>query len=175
MEWRRTSSTLNVSRNLDTVIFMNISEIEIRKMTEKDLDEVQILLEQLNESFNSEHDISIEALTSSFQIMRTQNDNYLNYIAVFGDKIVGFITVIIYLTFFHCKGTLLINELVVDKKYRGMKIGEKLLQHMIDIAKDRGLNEIEVGTTFENKDAIRFYKKNGLTDESIILGKELNC
>ena len=154
---------------------MNISEIEIRKMTEKDLDEVQILLEQLNESFNSEHDISIEALTSSFQIMRTQNDNYLNYIAVFGDKIVGFITVIIYLTFFHCKGTLLINELVVDKKYRGMKIGEKLLQHMIDIAKDRGLNEIEVGTTFENKDAIRFYKKNGLTDESIILGKELNC
>ena len=128
---------------------MNISEIEIRKMTEKDLDEVQILLEQLNESFGSEHDISIGALTTSFKMMRTQNDNYLNYVAVFGDKIVGFITVIIYLTFFHCKGTLLINELVVDKKYRGMKIGEKLLQHMIDIAKDRGLNEIEVGTTFE--------------------------
>ena len=152
---------------------MNISEIEIRKMTENDLAEVQLLLVQLNESFGAEHDISIGALTSSFKLMRTQNDSYQNYVAVCENKIVGFITVIIYLTFFHCKGTLLINELAVDKNYRGMKIGEKLIHHMIDTAKNLGLNEVEVGTTFENKDAIRFYKKNGLTDESLLLGKEL--
>ena len=70
-------------------------------------------------------------------------------------------------------GTALINELIVTRQYRGKGIGRLLVQRAIDAAVEMGANEIEVSTTRDNEQAIRFYRRNGLVDESVVLGKEL--
>jgi len=151
-----------------------MSSIQVREMSTDDIPLVQYLMEQLNEVFETSHDISQNAINNTFREMRGQHTIYFNFVALLNNQITGFISAVIYKTFFHPKGTLLINELVVDKQHRGKKIGEALLRQAFEVARKHKVNEIEVGTTFENKAAIKFYKKNGLKDESIILGKELN-
>ena len=145
----------------------------IRDMTENDIGQVQILMGQLNEIFETQHDISGTAIKTTFLEMTDKKDNYINLIAEENGEIVGFISSAIYKTFFHSGGTLLINELIVDKVCRGRNVGKVLLDRIVELAEELGLNEVEVGTTFDNTGAIKFYKANGLTDESVVLGKDL--
>ena len=105
--------------------------------------------------------------------MLERKDIYKNYVAKSDNKIVGFISMVFYKTCFHPGGTALINELIVAQKYRGKGIGKSLLERAIKVAVDNSSNEIEVSTTNDNEAAIRFYQRNGLIDESILLGKEL--
>jgi GNAT superfamily N-acetyltransferase len=148
--------------------------ITIREMEAGDIPRIRNLVEQLDDVFATSHDISLGAIRKTFTTMIGNKNVYVNYIALSGDVIVGFISTVAYKTFFHSGGTLLINELVVDRENRGKKIGERLLGEATEYARWNGLNEIEVGTTFDNKEAIAFYRKNGLVDESIVLGRELN-
>ena len=99
---------------------------------------------------------------------------YHNYVAEFHGDIVGFISLVIYKTFFHSGGTALINELIIDVKYRGKGLGTKLIDKAKEISIKKNVNELEVGTTRMNRLAIDFYRKNGLTDEAVILGMEIN-
>jgi ribosomal protein S18 acetylase RimI-like enzyme len=151
-----------------------MNKVIIREMTSDDLAAVQCLLQQLDGMFKSEHDISFNAVRTTFLEMEGKRDIYINYIAQYEDTIVGFISAVRYKTFFHKRGTALINELIIDERYRGKGIGEKLVHTMIEISREAGLNEVEVSTSSENEKAISFYKKNGLIDESILLGMELN-
>ncbi|MDY0095956.1 MAG: GNAT family N-acetyltransferase [Candidatus Vecturithrix sp.] len=75
---------------------------------------------------------------------------------------------------YHKQGTALINELIVSKAYRNQKIGEQLLQYGINAARERGMDEIEVGVMKDNSGAIRFYKKHGITAEYVLLGLEFD-
>ncbi len=143
-------------------------------MNKNDIPYVQKLIEQLDYICKSGHDISINAVSRTFLDMNRNNNIYNNYVAVLHEKIIGFISAVFYKTFFHTGGTALINELIIDENYRRKKIGEKLILKIKELAEDLNINEIEVSTSFENKMAIQFYKKNGLVDESILLGKELN-
>ena len=147
-------------------------ELIIREMQKQDIPRVLELIGQLDEVFNSGHNISSEVIINTFEKMTEQKNIYKNYVALVDDEIVGFMGVIIYTTFFHPGGTALINELIVDKDFRNRGIGELLINKIKVHANIHRLNEIEVSTSSENKSAIRFYKKNGFVDESVILGME---
>jgi ribosomal protein S18 acetylase RimI-like enzyme len=148
-------------------------ELIIREMHEQDTARISDLMAQLDELFHSGHDISPEAIASTFEKIKVHKGIYKNYVAVLDDKIVGFISAIVYKSFFHTGGTALINELIVDKDFRGRGIGELLINKIKVLAHIQNFNEIEVSTTLENKKAIAFYKKNGFVDESVLLGMEL--
>ncbi len=148
-------------------------EIIIRDMHKEDVARVADLMGQLDELFNSGHDIFAETITATFEKMYEHKSIYKNYVALLEDKIVGFMSVIIYKTFFHAGGTALINELIVDKAVRGRGIGELIINKIKVLANIQRFNEIEVSASIDNKKAINFYKKNGFVDESILLGMEL--
>ncbi len=151
-----------------------MNDIIIRLMNKNDIPLVQKLIQQLDHIYKSGHDISINAISSTFFDMETNKNIYKNYVVLLNEKIIGFISTIFYKTFFHTGGTALINELIIDENYRGKKIGEKIISEIKKEAEILEVNEIEVSTSIENKKAIQFYKKNGLIDESILLGMELN-
>lgn len=143
-------------------------------MARADIPAVRKLMEQLDDIFESGHDISLNAISSTFALMKKNDTFYKNYVAVLDHTIVGFVSIIFYKTFFHTGGTALINELIVDKTQRGKGIGKKLVEKARNLAEEMKMNEIEVSTSFDNTKAISFYKSNGLKDESILLGEELN-
>jgi ribosomal protein S18 acetylase RimI-like enzyme len=97
---------------------------------------------------------------------------YKNMVAVTGGKVVGFLSMVYYKSFYHQVGTALINQLVVSETSRNLGIGKALVRMAVDMAKADGLDEIEVGTETSNKGAIEFYKKAGFDEEYVLLGKE---
>ncbi|KYC48911.1 MAG: aminoalkylphosphonic acid N-acetyltransferase [Candidatus Methanofastidiosum methylothiophilum] len=144
----------------------------IRKCTRSDIEPIFSLLKELDEALDEDQDISIESIYHQYDEMIMQPEIYENYIYEDSSIVIGFISLLNYRSFYHKNGTTQINELVVNSKYRNKGIGKELLDFAIKKAKDNGMDEIEVGVMKDNYKAIEFYKKNGISDEYLILGKE---
>lgn len=147
--------------------------IKIRQADENDLRAIRILLKELQESTKSHHDITQIELNKLFKEMSNFPAFYSNYVAVKDSVIIGFISIIFYKTLFHKGGTALINELIISKDHRKKGVGRKLIEKAIQIAKQKGMDEIEVGAEIENTIAQSFYRESGFDSECILLGKEI--
>lgn len=99
------------------------------------------------------------------EVIRKSNQDIL--VAELNGKIVG----VLQQTFFpdimlggyNCH----VNFLLVDKNYRGKKIGSQLMDKAIENAKKRGAMEMHVDTIY--KKAVKFYRKRGFKDNGIML------
>ena len=68
-----------------------------------------------------------------------------------------------------------IADLIVAEDYRGSDIGvaNRLLDHLISEARQRGVLEIYLGTTADFKAAHRFYEKNGFVVDKVFLKRSV--
>jgi len=90
-----------------------------------------------------------------------QVDNGNFWVARVEDNLIGTIAL---LDIGNGKGAL--RKMFVDKNYRGKEfgIGQKLLNNLIDWAKQKNITEIYLGTTEKFIGAQRFYEKNGFVE-----------
>ncbi len=145
---------------------------EIRPMEEQDVGSVRDLLCQLAEDLDQEFQMDHEHCMTLHREMLRHEDFYQNYVCCIDHVVVGFLSMVTYQTFFHRRGTALINELVVRREWRGQHIGSALLAHVMTVAQNRGMDEIEIGVMRENRRALAFYRDNGFNEEYVLLGKE---
>ncbi len=145
----------------------------IRKWNINDLDEIMILLQQMNEALDEQQEINIESINVHFKKMEELKNVYENYVLVKDNKVIGYMSLLFYRSLFHKVGTAQMNELIIDKAYRNKSYGKELLEYGVKRAVDKGMDEIEIGVEKENKKAIEFYKRNGIEEEYLLLGKEL--
>jgi GNAT superfamily N-acetyltransferase len=129
------------------------------------------LLKELAKSLGYQFEFDRQRMERQFSSMEKDSEGYASFVYEEEGKLLGFISVVFYETMFHYKGTALITELVVKEESRGRRIGKALLERVIEEAEKRRMDEVEVGVKKENKDAIRFYKRNGMNEEYILLGK----
>lgn len=146
--------------------------MNIRPWNENDLAAILSLLNELNEALSGDQPISLEIIRSHYIEMMKSPEIYENYVAEVAGKVVGFISLVNYRSVYHRKGTTLINELVISSSYRNQGIGEALLKFSIQKAQEQSMDEIEVGVMKENCRAIAFYKRHGIDEEYLLLGKE---
>lgn len=146
----------------------------IRTITEDDLGSIRELILQLSEDLGEVFDIDAKLVAEHYQVMQKHSQMYQNFVYCIDDEVVSFLSVVLYRSFFHKKGTALINELVVKKGYRGQQIGSRMLKHALAIAQEQGMDEIEVGVMADNTRALDFYRRNGLDEEYLLLGKEFS-
>jgi ribosomal protein S18 acetylase RimI-like enzyme len=66
-----------------------------------------------------------------------------------------------------------VEALVVTRQARGKGVGGLLMEHILEIGQREGWAEISVSTAFENQAAQDFYRRHGMTDESILLERHL--
>lgn len=87
------------------------------------------------------------------------NPDHIVAVAELDGKIVGSTTLLIEPKFIH-KGGLVghIEDVVVDKKFQGQKIGEKIMKYLLEFAKNRGCYKTILDCTDEVKP---FYEKLG--------------
>jgi len=111
-------------------------------------------------------------IVKHYNEMTKSKDIYENYVYEEDGAVIGFLSLIHYRSVYHKKGTTLINELVVLKGSRNKGIGGELLKYGIERAKEKGMDEIEVGVMKKNTKAIEFYKEHGITEEYYLLGME---
>jgi len=146
----------------------------IRTMEEQDISAVRALILQLASDLGEVFDLDHEHYLLQYQAMHQYPDIYQNYVYCFEGEVVGFLSLVFYRSFFHKKGTALVNELVVQKTLRNQRIGKALIEHAMQVAQELGFDEIEVGVMKENVGALAFYRHSGFDEEYLLLGKEFS-
>ena len=66
-----------------------------------------------------------------------------------------------------------VDELVVDVDYRGRGIGTQLIEHLIQLAKQRGCRRVELDTAFHRNEAHEFYERQGFENRGYVFSKLL--
>lgn len=100
----------------------------------------------------------------------TKNDNaYVAVVTLPGDEadlpdLVG------YADMWIVAGEAQLNNIAIDAKYRGLHLGERLLTHMIDRARDLGCELMTLEVRAGNRAAISLYKKTGFTAVAVRRG-----
>ena len=89
-----------------------------------------------------------------------KHPKYLCFVAEVEGKVQGM--ALIYYRYSTWKGEVVhLEDLIVDKNYRGQGIGEKLLHSVIAFGRSKGVKRISWEVLDWNTPAIEFYKKKG--------------
>ena len=104
-----------------------------------------------------------ESFSSDKLLGELNNPDSLFYFAKYNDEIVGYLK----LNFGHSQAELNDNEaleierIYVLKDFQGKKIGQKLYEKAVEVAKQNKVKYIGLGVWEKNQKAIDFYEKNG--------------
>ena len=132
----------------------------IRELEENDFKKGFLnVLDTLRETSNITEDKALEI----FKNIKL-NPKHIIVVAEINGKIVGSTTLLIEPKFIHQGGIVgHIEDVVVDKKFQGKKIGEKIIVHILEIAKNHGCYK----TILDCSDNIKpFYEKLGFKHNS---------
>ncbi len=132
---------------------MNIS---IRKGTECDFESV----------FSLVHELAVfqgapERIHNSVQQMKEEKDFFQCFVAETQEReIVGMAS--FFFAYYTWVGkSLFLDDLYVKQSHRGQKIGSKLLNAVVDLARTSNCKRVRWLVSEWNKDAIKFYKSIG--------------
>ena len=88
-------------------------------------------------------------------------------------RVIGLLSYSIRPDLYHAAPTCLIEELIVQEAARRHGVGSRLMEELLSRLAARFCAEVSVTTMPDNINAIRFYRRHGLTDEALFLEKHL--
>lgn len=139
--------------------------MDIRRARASDLEVMQPLLDQLMRApIDQRHAIWRDSLA---------HPGYTAWVAEANSALVGFIDLLVFPDVAHGCKVGVINNLVVDERFRGQGIGERLIREVMHYSKQRDAKELHVWTGFDNTRAIEFYRRVGFADRALLLEAEL--
>ena len=124
---------------------------QVKKGSPDIFDAIRSLTAQLDKDYKPLSDDDIKAMVTM--------DNCFIFVACFQDKIVGMATLIAYRIPYTKKAVL--EDVVVDKQFRGQGIGTKLINTAIAKARKTGAFFIDFTSRPTRESANRLYKKLG--------------
>ncbi len=135
--------------------------MKIRRTTKEDIKELALLYKQFwNE------DSLIELMEIKF-IELQENPNYILLSALEENHLIGSVLGIICEELYgECKPFLLIEDLIVDHKYRRKGIGKALMTEIEKLALENDCYQILLITHNDRKDAIAFYESLGFNPDT---------
>lgn len=131
--------------------------VEIRNATTKDIEGLVRLLGQLF-AIEKDFDFNPEKHKNGLAIMLDGCGKHRTIkVALKGQAIVGMCTAQTRIS--TAKGSIcaVLEDLVVDRQYRGQGIGRALLQHIESWARKRGIADLQLLADRENTPALGFY------------------
>ncbi len=133
----------------------------VRRAVEADLRIIHPLLEQLMPAHPERRQA---AWTKALA-----DEGYAAWIAEVDGVPRGFIDLFLFPDVAHGGAIGLINNLVVEERFRGRGLGGSLLRAAIQHCAQRGGSELHVWTAFDNAPAIGLYKGLGFRERALLL------
>lgn len=131
------------------------TDLSIREFEPQDVREV-IRLHKESEDFFEEMEVNEE-----FIINISQRRDFRFFIAVLNGRVVGCIGIL----FYTHVGRAEIGPIAVDKKYRNMQIGTRLLEKALEFLKDRKIHRLISKVKADNQGAMDFFLRRGFQKE----------
>lgn len=142
-------------------------EIIIREIKEQDYVDV---LSIGNNELNCNHTIE----DAKIHYNRIKDDErYKTFVAVDNGDVVGFISSVCSHEIGRKVGFMHIVGLAVKKEKQNMGIGKRLLEHMENYAKDKGISSIVLNSGVQRTAAHAFYQHNGYDKGSWCFSKRI--
>ena len=141
--------------------------VVIEPATEADLDE---LSEMLGELFAQEGDFrpDREKQLRGLRLIFEQPSRGRVFVLRQNGAIVGMINLLFTISTAEGGFVILLEDLVVHKKYQGKGYGRKLLQHAIDFAKQKNFLRVTLLTDRPENVAQEFFRHHGFVESSMI-------
>jgi len=130
---------------------------KIRKGTKEDVAKLVALAEVLMP------DEASHARRTSVLGRSLRDPDYDVLVAVIGSQVTGFVDLWTTSDFVEGSNMSIIQNLVVEPRFRGLGIADALMRRVLNLARRRGAREIHVSTEMKNKKAISLYRKHGFT------------
>lgn len=147
------------------------SNCEIRFV--ESAEEFQGLLEVFREVFDWEES---EFPDSSYLANLLGNPQFLVLVAKAKVKIIGGLTAYILPSYQTRKSSIFIYDLGVATSFQRQGIGKRLLDSLLDYAKNHQIQDIFVDTELEdNEDALAFYQKTGFDSQAKVVQYTYDC
>lgn len=103
-------------------------------------------------------------------IARYSIENDITLVAVVENKIIGYLIGSLNTQNSYNKTIQAeLDNMCILEEYRKLGIGSKLFNKFKEICKENDINELKVVASYNNKNAINFYKKNGFEEAEITL------
>jgi GNAT superfamily N-acetyltransferase len=133
--------------------------IKIRKATKDDAKHIHRLILELAVYENLEHEM--QATVDDLETSIFENNQANVIIAEFDGKVVGYALYFFSYSTFLAKPGIYLEDLYVEQKYRGKRIGKTLLSELAKITVQNNFGRLEWSVLDWNKPAIDFYKSIG--------------
>lgn len=140
--------------------------ITIRKTEPKDYPAVLELIKEL-----AFFERAPEKVTNTVGLMQTEDQYFHSIVAETNDGEIAGMAIYFFAYYTWVGKSLYLDDIVVKEKYRGNKIGTKLLDRVIEFGKENNCKRIRWQVLDWNADAIEFYKKYGAKLD----GEWINC
>jgi len=149
-----------------------MTDILIREAKESDLLTIGKLTLELIEAMGDTEGIDIKLIARNCRNLLSEANSYI-LVAEIKGVVVGFVNFTTRKTILHRSLSGLIDELIVDKSYRGKGVGKQLLSSAIKKSRKLGCCEVEVSTEKTNAKAREFYRQCGFTERGVFFEIDL--
>jgi len=156
-------------------------QLAVRKATQKDIKDIQLLNLKLFKKEHKQYDSTLN-LEWTFGIhgtkyfkQRINSNNSLVLIASINKTIVGYLIANIRKVppYRNINNIAEIENMFVEKRYRGNGIGRKMVEEFFAWAKSKGVKFTTVTAFAKNKLALKFYQKLGFIKREITMEKNI--
>lgn len=142
-------------------------EIYIREIDENDYSGVLLIG---NKELGCNH--SIDDYKIHYNRVK-QDERYKTFVALENEEVVGFISSVYSFEIGKELGFMHIVGLAVKNEKQNQRIGTKLLEHMENYAKEKGISSIVLNSGVQRTAAHTFYQRNGYGKNSWCFNKKI--
>jgi len=135
-------------------------DIEINFATEQDLPH---MVEMLAELFTLESDFQPDPAKQLRGLRTILDEPELGKLFVLRveGKVAGMANALITISTAEGARALLLEDVIVRREYRGRGLGKQLIEHVLNWAKQRGMERVTLLADRDNRPALDFYSKQG--------------
>ena len=156
-----------------------MEELIIRNATIDDLSDIQklnkILFELEYNNFDSTLDINWPMSNEGKNYFENAINNNVVLVAVLDDKIVWYLVGSLNTGYSYNKNIQAeLDNMCILEEYRKMGIGKQLFLEFKKICQNNNINELKVVASYDNLNAIDFYKNNSFAPSEVVLKQNID-
>lgn len=134
------------------------------------IEDIKELCRLLNELFTQEAEFTSDEIVQERALRKIISDESMGeiFVAQKDDKIVAMVNILYTLSTALGAKAAILEDMIVDKRYRGQDIGSTLMDFALECIKAKGCMRVTLLTDSDNFKAHRFYEKHGFVKSTMI-------